>query len=169
MRYSPCIRGVVGLYPRYNQRSPTYLKPSGPGVSGALTAVARPAASRASLCPPGRCQSLVRHVIVVTPQVGMLTSQLFVEARDAVLACDAVASMTGALLGLRCRVHFEFVPSEANIADWPTRADKVGLIPDWFVWTPIAMLPAHLLSLSDPRVMRLWAGVLSLHPRQLPD
>ena len=81
MRYSPCIRGVVGLYPRYNQRSPTYLKPSGPGVSGALTAVARPAASRASLCPPGRCQSLVRHVIVVTPQVGMLTSQLFVPSR----------------------------------------------------------------------------------------
>ena len=34
------------------------------------------------------------------------------------------------LLGLRCRVHFEFVPSEANIADWPTRADKVGLIPE---------------------------------------
>ena len=70
------------------------------------------------------------------------------------------------LLSLRCRVRFEFVPSEANIADWPTRADKVGLIPAWVVWISVSMLPAYLFSLDDSRVLQAWANVLALHPAQ---
>ena len=73
------------------------------------------------------------------------------------------------LLALRCRVHFEFVPSEANVADWPTRPDKIGLIPRWVAWAPMDMLPAHLLSLDDSRVLRAWAEVLALHPTVTPD
>ena len=32
-------------------------------------------------------------------------------------------------LRMRTKVFFDWVPSAANIADWPTRPDKVGLIP----------------------------------------
>ena len=83
------------------------------------------------------------------------------------LTCSRVLHLL--LLRLRCRVHFEFVPSEANIADWPTRSDKVGLIPWWFVWVPMVMLPAYLFSLQDAQVLELWASVLSLHPALLPE
>jgi len=33
------------------------------------------------------------------------------------------------LLGLQSKVYFDWVPSKANIADWPTRADKIHLMP----------------------------------------
>ena len=34
------------------------------------------------------------------------------------------------LIGLRTRSEFVWVPSEANIADWPTRPEKFGMIPE---------------------------------------
>jgi hypothetical protein len=67
-----------------------------------------------------------------------------------------------ALLHLRCLVHFDWVPSEANPADWPTRADKMHLIPPCAVWTPLHLPPAFLFSdLGDPRALHLWRAALS--------
>ena len=65
------------------------------------------------------------------------------------------------LLHLRCAVHFVWVPSEANPADWPTRPDKVHMVPAWAVWAPIAFPPAALFrSLMDPAAVSTWAAVL---------
>ena len=33
------------------------------------------------------------------------------------------------MMGLRSMVLFDWVPSEANIGDWPTRPEKRGYIP----------------------------------------
>ena len=38
----------------------------------------------------------------------------------------------------------EWVPSKANIADLPTRADRAHEIPDWIPWVPLVLPPAHL-------------------------
>ena len=45
------------------------------------------------------------------------------------------------LLGLQSRCYFEWVASGANIADWPTRADKMHLIPASAIKVPL-VLPA---------------------------
>ena len=44
------------------------------------------------------------------------------------------------------RVQYEWVPSLANIADWPTRADKLHLIPSDAVWLDIVLPDAASFS-----------------------
>jgi len=43
------------------------------------------------------------------------------------------------LLGIRSQCYFEFVKSEANIADWPTREDKFHLIPRCAIRVPVVL------------------------------
>ena len=45
----------------------------------------------------------------------------------------------------------------------------MGLIPSWFAWATMTMLPAYLFSLQDAQVLELWASVLSLHPSLVPE
>ena len=51
------------------------------------------------------------------------------------------------LLGLQCQVYFDWVPSKANIADWPTRSDTIDLIPEWAVWKELRLPARHFLRL----------------------
>ncbi|KAL1526429.1 hypothetical protein AB1Y20_015141 [Prymnesium parvum] len=67
-----------------------------------------------------------------------------------------------ALLHLRCDVYFDWIPSAANPADWPTRPDKEYLIPAEAVPFPLHMPPDFLFqSLMDPRAIGLWRNALS--------
>ena len=43
------------------------------------------------------------------------------------------------LIGLRTRSEFVWVPSDANIADWPTRPDKFNMIPKQAEWIPMVV------------------------------
>ena len=43
------------------------------------------------------------------------------------------------LIGLRTRSEFVWVPSDANIADWPTRPDKFDMIPKQAEWIPMVV------------------------------
>ena len=55
------------------------------------------------------------------------------------------------MLEMRCRVWAEWVPSEANIADWPTRPDKEHLVPISAEQVPPVLLEADRL--ADPSVL----------------
>ena len=67
------------------------------------------------------------------------------------------------LLGLQCQVYFDWVPSKANIADWPTRSDTIDLIPDWAIWRELRLPARHFFSsLGDPKALRDWASILGL-------
>ena len=72
-----------------------------------------------------------------------------------------------ALIRLRCRVWFEWVPSAANISDWPSRPAKWHLVPASAAWLPAAFpapatlgdviapsAPAEQPALSDSRWRR---------------
>ena len=48
------------------------------------------------------------------------------------------------LLSMRSKIYFDWVPSEANIADWPTRTDKMHLIPPWAVKVPFVLPEPYL-------------------------
>ena len=50
------------------------------------------------------------------------------------------------LIALRTRIYFEWVPSEANMADLPTRPEKFGDIPVSAEWrTHITLPPGDVL------------------------
>ena len=43
------------------------------------------------------------------------------------------------IVGMRTRTYFEWVASAANIADWPTRDDKIHLIPKQAIRVPLVL------------------------------
>ena len=50
-----------------------------------------------------------------------------------------VNSLHEAMMDLRCYVWAEWVPSAANIADWPSRPDKEHLVPATAVYFEMAL------------------------------
>ena len=60
------------------------------------------------------------------------------------------------LMSLRCRVAAHWVPSLANIGDWPTREDKMHLIPAKAVWFVMKLPPMEALDAP----LAAWASSL---------
>ena len=67
-----------------------------------------------------------------------------------------------ALLTLQCSVHFEYVNSEANPADWPTRDDKLHRIPSHACWAQLRLPPVFLFrSIMSAETIPLWHQTLA--------
>ena len=53
----------------------------------------------------------------------------------ALIVCSHHASVNRAGL----RIQYEWIPSEANVSDWPTRAEKLCLIPADATWIQVVL------------------------------
>ena len=70
-----------------------------------------------------------------------------------------------ALLRLRCSVYFDWVPSEANPADWPTRPEKAAKIPAAAQRIPMRLPPQYLFrSIMSAEAVLLWMQALAHWP-----
>ena len=82
-------------------------------------------------------------------------------AGSAVLVCMLFL----ALLRLRCSVYFDWVPSEANPADWPTRPEKAAKIPAAAQRIPMRLPPQYLFrSIMSAEAVLLWMQALAHWP-----
>lgn len=67
-----------------------------------------------------------------------------------------------ALLRLRCLVYFDWVPSEANPADWPTRPEKEHFISRSAARKPMQLPPRFLFrSVMAAEAVSLWIESLA--------
>ena len=86
-----------------------------------------------------------RHVLHFIDNVAALAAIVKGYARQADAAV-LVNSLHEAILGLRSFVWSEWVPSAANPADWPTRTDKMHLIPASAVFIKMKLPPLEVFS-----------------------
>ncbi len=70
-----------------------------------------------------------------------------------------------ALLRLRCNVYFDWVPTAANPADWPTRPERTAMIPAAARRVPMRLPPQYLFrSIMTAEAVLHWVRALSDWP-----